>query len=108
MGLRSSAMCCQCITNAVKYIFKQLGHKVVPCLDDLGSAARWSNEKKKKRKKKTSDQLGDLLIQVGLTESANKACEPSTKMLFLCVLFDTDKLTLEVSDERIDEIMMLL
>ena len=43
MGLRSSAMCCQRITNAVKYIFEQLGYKVVPYLDDLGSAAKWSN-----------------------------------------------------------------
>ena len=102
MGLRSSAMCCQRITNAVKYIFEQLGYKVVPYLDDLGSAAKWSDAKD------TFDQLGDLLIQVGLTESVNKACEPSTKMLFLGVLFDTDKLTLKVSDERLDEIMMLL
>ena len=38
MELRSSAMCCQRITNAIRYIYQQFGFDLVPYLDDLATA----------------------------------------------------------------------
>ena len=38
MGLRSSGMCCQRITNAIRYIYQQFGFDLVPYLDDLATA----------------------------------------------------------------------
>ena len=37
MGLRSSAMCCQRLTNVIQHIFRKYGFELVPYLDDMGS-----------------------------------------------------------------------
>ena len=46
--------------------------------------------------------------QLGLVESLDKACWPVTQMVFLVVLFNTEAGTLEVSKDRLVEIMVLL
>jgi hypothetical protein len=52
--------------------------------------------------------LEELLLSCGLEESKEKSVEPTTKMIFLGVLFDSEKLTLEVTAERILEISLLV
>ena len=48
--------------------------------------------------------LGSLMKALGLAESADKACPPSTNMVFLGVQFDTVKLTMSVPAEKIQEL----
>ena len=44
----------------------------------------------------------------GIEESQNKACTPSTSMAFIGVLFNTNTMTIEVTPERLNEIICLL
>ena len=48
--------------------------------------------------------LGDLFTELGLAESVDKACAPSTTMVFLGVHFDTDKMTMSVPQEKLQEL----
>ena len=102
MGLRSSAMCCQRITNAVRHIMRSKGFGLVAYLEDMVSAEVWEH---------TQDcfiALKETLRLIGAMEAEHKSVSPSTKMVFLGVLFDTEKLTLEYSRERVDECMNML
>ena len=52
--------------------------------------------------------LGNLMESLGLVESVDKACPPSTKMVFLGVLFDTIQMTMSVPAEKIQELRVEL
>lgn len=53
-------------------------------------------------------ELGKVLEFCGLEEAQEKACPPATKMVFIGVLFDTETLTLLVTQERLQEIKNLV
>ena len=57
---------------------------------------------------KAYDELGNLLNSCGLEESEDKATPPSTKMVFIGVLFNTTDMTLSVTPERVQEILDLV
>ena len=102
MGCRSAALCCQRLTNAIVFIMFKIGLCVLNYLDDLASA-------------ETADKavfsyntLGAILEKCGIEEAKNKACPPSTIMTFIGILFNTEKLTMEVTPERLYEIQHLL
>ena len=48
--------------------------------------------------------LGSLMQALGLVESVDKACSPSTKMVFLGVYFDTDAMTMSVPADKVQEL----
>ena len=48
--------------------------------------------------------LGSLMTALGLVESTAKACAPSTRMVFLGVHFDTDKMVMSVPGDKIQEL----
>jgi len=52
--------------------------------------------------------LGEMLSSLGLKEAANKSVSPSTRMEFLGITFDTRKMTVEVTPERVQELLVLL
>ena len=102
MGCRSAALCCQRLTNAIVFIMFKIGICILNYLDDLASA-------------ETADKayfsyntLGAILEKCGIEEAKNKACPPSTIMTFIGILFNTEKLTMEVTPERLREIQHLL
>lgn len=88
MGLRSSAFCCQRVTNAVKFIFEKRGYDLVSYLDDMASAETWE------KAMEAFVSLKCLLEEAGLEDSEIKEWAPSVDMLFLGVKFDTNNLTL--------------
>ena len=97
MGLRTAGIACQRAANILVYICKQSGVEVLNYLDDLGGAevedrALWAFE-----------FLGDLLKRLGFTESVTKACAPATRMVFLGIIFDTVKMVMEVTPERVQD-----
>ena len=102
MGLRSAAMACQRSTSAVSWIFRQQGHSLFNYLDDIIGVSPPSSAV-------TDFQaLGELFASLGLQESSDKSCSPSTVMVCLGVQLDTTQFTLSVSSERLCEIEQLL
>ena len=55
------------------------------------------------RAKKAFDELKHLLDSCGLEESSHKAVPPSTRMEFLGIICDTDKLVLEIPDGKLKD-----
>ena len=102
MGLRSAAYICQRVTNAIRFMCQMLHIAIVNYLDDFAGAEQPDLALK------SFQELGNLLVSCGIEESAEKACPPSTKMIFIGVLFDTDELTLSVTEERVNEILELV
>ena len=100
--LRRAAMACQRSTNAVSYILSCAGCQVANYLDDfigVASIARASQH---------YEYCGSLLQELGLQESLSKACPPSTVMTCLGVQINTVDMTLSVTPERLDELVVLL
>ncbi|MEW8547203.1 MAG: reverse transcriptase domain-containing protein, partial [Candidatus Thiodiazotropha sp.] len=101
-GLRSSAFICQRITSSITYICKILQILIVNYLDDLAGAdtpeKAWAS----------FSELGKVFLYCGLEESVEKACSPSTEMVFIGVLFDTETMTLKVTSERLVEIRSMV
>ena len=102
MGSRSAAYCCQRVTNAISFIMFKIGIFVLNYLDDLASAET------KDKALFAYNTLGAILEKCGIEESKNKASPPNTIMTFIGVLFNTEKMTIEVTPERLIEIQLLL
>ena len=102
MGLRSSAFICQRVTNAITYMMFQVGLAILNYLDDLAGAETPD------RSSVAYSLFDSMLRTAGFIESTHKACSPSTKMVFVGVLFDTEKMTLEITPERLSEIQGLV
>ena len=102
MGTKSSAYCCQRVTNAISFIMFQIGIYILNYLDDLASAETAENAYF------SFNTLRTILRKCGIEEAQNKACLPSTNMFFVGILFNTVKMTIEVTPERLNEINFLL
>ena len=102
MGLKRAAFIAQRVTTAIKYICQILGISIENYLDDLAGAdcpeKAW----------KSYQELRNILEFCGLEESVEKACPPATRMVFIGVLFNTETLTLLVTQERLEEIKLLV
>ena len=101
MGLRSSAFCCQSVTEIVAKIAGKRVHVLV-YLDDFGGAEpaekAWDS----------FNYLGWLLDFCGLEESPEKAVPPSTEMDWLGIRFDTIKWTMALKPSKLQELLVLL
>ena len=102
MGLRSAALICQKVTNSINYMCQILGILIINYLDDLAGADSAESANK------CYFELGKILEHCGLEEASEKACPPNTVMTCLGILFDTDSLTLQVTPERLAEILDLV
>ena len=102
MGSRSAAYCCQRVTNAISFIMFKIGIFVLNYLDDLASAETIDNASF------AFSTLGSILEKCGREEAKNKSCPPNTIMTFIGVLFNTEKMTIEITHERLIEIQLLL
>ena len=98
MGCRSAAYCCQRLTNAITVIMFKIGIYILNYLDDLASAET------KDKAQFAYEHLGDVLNKYGIEEATNKSCPPSTVMTLIGILFNTEKLCMEVTPERLREI----
>ena len=84
------------------YIVGQYGVEVVNYLDDLAGAENWD------RADRAFETLGTVLEKCGIVESPSKASSPNTRMVFLGVQFDTEMLTLTVTEDRMVETRVML
>lgn len=101
-GLRSAAQICQRLTNTITFMCSKENYQIINYLDDFAGGD--SPEKAME----AFIFLGELLSKCGLEESEQKALQPTTRMIFLGVLLDTLKLTLEIPEFRLTEIKNLM
>ena len=102
MGARSAAFLCQKVTDSVRYIAGLHDIALLNYLDDLCAVSppqkSWSEFR----------FLSELLEKLGLEESVQKSVSPSTQVEFLGILFNSDTQTMEVTQERLQEISTLV
>jgi len=101
MGLRSAAYICQRLTNSVSFICKKDGFEIINYLDDFCGVEHPEDADR------AFAYLGNILQYLGIEEAINKASEPSTRSAFLGIWFDTVKMTMEVTPDRLVEINTL-
>ena len=99
MGSRSSARCCQMVTSAVVYIFTEDGFFAVNYLNDIGSADT------QERAWESFTALRNLLVKIGLKEALDKACPPSSCMVFLGIEVNTISMSLKIPSKKLEEII---
>ncbi len=99
-GIRTGAMACQRTSNAVGYMYHEMGHDMVPYLDDYGVASPAA-----KADEAFSDLLG-LINILGLEDAPEKRCPPATKMVFLGIMFDTITMTMHIPAGKVQEILL--
>ena len=98
MGLRSSAFCCQSVTEMVAKVAGRDAFVLV-YLDDFGGAEKASHAQQAFLK------LGHLLDHFGLEEALDKAVAPSTHMEWLGVSFDTHEWTMALRPGKLQELL---
>ena len=101
MGLRSSAYCCQSVTEMVA---KVAGNEafVLVYLDDFGGAELDG------KAFVAFEYLGRLLNYFGLEESLEKAVAPTTRMDWLGICFDSIEWTMALKPGKLQELLILL
>ena len=102
MGCRSRAYIAQRFSNAIAFILFKLGIYILNYIDDLASAEQVENAHF------AFLTLQKVLFQCGIEEGIKKAYAPATKMSFVGVLFNTETMTVEVTEDRLNEIRLLL
>ena len=102
MGGRSSARCCQIVTTAVVYVYTKMGYFAINYLDDLGGA------EEPEHAETAFNNLRTLLENFGLQEAVEKACPPTTCMVFLGVEVNSIEMTLSIPEQKWLEICKVL
>ena len=97
-GLRSSAMMCQRTTNAVTFMFQELGYHCTNYIDDFGGTETPD------KSAAAFQTLGFFLADLGLDILCDQTSPPTTVMVFLGVSVNTDKMTSSVPPERLQEL----
>ena len=98
MGLRSSAYCCQSVTEIVAKIANENAFVVI-YLDDFGGA------EKADKAYSSFNYLGWLLEHFGLEEAPDKAVAPTTEMDWLGIRFDTREWTMALKAGKLQELL---
>ena len=101
MGLRSSAFCCQSVTEMVAKIARIESHVLV-YLDDFGGAEY------PEAAADAYNNLGNVIKFCGLQEAKEKAVPPSTRMDWLGITLDTVEWTMALKSSKLSELLDLL
>ena len=102
MGSRSSAKCCQRISNLVIFIYINDGFFAINYLDDFGGVDS------EQRAWTAYTHLRNVLSSCGLQEAVDKSCPPTTCMTFLGIEVNTLTLTISIPADKLQEILEVL
>ena len=103
-GLRSATLACQRTTNAIAHIFSSVyHHQCVNYIDDFGGVESSHDDALEAFQK-----LETLFNSLGLESSPEKDCPPSTRMVFLGLIYDTVTMTLEVPEDKLSRASALI
>ena len=103
-GLRSATLACQRTTNAIVHIFYSIyHHQCMNYIDDFGGVVSSHDDALA-----AFQELETLFNHLGLESSLEKDCPPSTRMVFLDLIYDTVTTTLEVPDNKLSRASALI
>ena len=98
MGMRSAPYITQRVTNAIAYIHRSLEYFLLNYVDDFVGAeleeVAW----------KAYHTLTNLLQALGVETSPEKIVPPTTRLEFLGITFDSETMTMEISENKMREI----
>ena len=99
MGMRTARYIVQRVTNAITFIHRQMEFFLLNYVDDfVGTEVKelvW----------KSYQALITLLEELRVDTSVEKLVPPTTRLEFLGVMFDSQKMTMEISKEKMTEII---
>ena len=97
MGSRSAPYCCQHTTNFIRHIMKNLEYFVANYVDNFMGLElpHWAWM--------AFNTLGNLLHDLNISESLDKAVPPTDEVEFLGVLFNLRTLTMSVTPEKLQQ-----
>lgn len=98
MGARHAAGCCHRTTSALIHIHRAQGFSSTCFIDDMAGGERAD------RARVAFLALRNLLKELNIEEALDKACAPSTIMVFLGILFNTVLMIMEITPQRLKEI----
>ena len=101
MGLRSSAFCCQSVTEIVAKIAREK-IDVLVYLDDFGGAEH------SEKAAASFSHLGYVLEFFGFEQAPEKAVAPTTRMDWLGICFDTMEWTMALKPGKLQELLVWL
>ena len=99
MGHRVALYICQHVTSAISYIHSRAGWFLLNYIDDFVGAEL------QQRAHQSYRDLGKLMQDIGAQEALHKAVSPSPRVEFLGVLFDAKKGIIEVTPDRLQELV---
>ena len=98
MGMRSAPYIAQRVTNAITYIHQQLGYFLLNYVDDfVGAELRnmvWAAYR----------ALTTLLENLRVDTSKEKIVPPTTRLEFLGIMFDSESMTMQISQQKMEDI----
>ena len=98
MGMRSAPYIAQRVTNAIAYIHRKLQFFILNYVDDFVGA------EVKEMIWQAYQALISLLEELRAETSADKVVPPTTRLEFLGITFDSNNMTMEISDTKMAEI----
>ena len=99
MGMCTVPYIAQRISNAIKYIHEKVGYSLLNYVDDLLAAET------KQRATRAFNHLEQLLKDIRIDTAPDKIVPPTTRIEFLGVTFDSQTMTIEVTPDRIKEML---
>ena len=102
MGVRTGPYIAQRVSSAITWIVKQLEYFLLNYVDDFVGAERGN------RAWKAYDFLTKLLRDLWVQTSPEKRVPPTTRLDFLGTTFDSEKMTMEVPPQKLQEIKEIL
>ena len=102
MGMRSAPYIAQRITNAIAFIHRQLSYFLLNYVDDFVVAEYMD------RAWAAYNALTQLLRDLRVETSKEKLVPPTMRLQFLGITFDSTKMTMEISKEKMLEIQQEL
>ena len=99
-GLRTSALCMQRTSEGICWIHEQRGFITRPYLDDFGGAEATID-----RAEQALGELQSIMRELGVNEALHKVCRPAQQMVWLGLRYDSINMTIEIPQEKLNEIM---
>ena len=100
-GLKHGSSIFQRLSDAVRYIMKQEGHQIWNYIDDFLCVALPS------KIQHSFARLQNLLQELGLTISQRKLVAPSTKVVCLGILVNTEDCSVSIPEEKLSSIKQM-
>ena len=99
MGMRSAPYIAQRVTNAIAHIHRWMKFFLLNYVDDFVGAEHKENIWK------AYQALATLLEQLRVDTSKDKLVPPTTELEFLGITFNSDRMTMERSEQKMQDIM---